>query len=83
VGRSVFADARFGVVHADDDERLDLARMDALIRSLTDVPVLPWNERRGTIEKILSVMKIEDGKMAQRLLRVSRRCVHDKVPLIA
>src|SRR5713226_3102515 len=82
-GRSVFADARFGVVHADDDERLDLARMDALIRSLTDVPVLSWNERRGTIEKILSVMKIEDGKTAQRLLRVSRRRVNDKVPLIA
>ena len=83
MGRSVFANARSRVVHADDDERLDLARMDAKIRRLPDVPVLSRNERRGAIEKVLAVMKIEDGKMARRLLRVSRGRVDDKVALIA
>src|SRR2546425_8600232 len=83
MGRSVFADARSGVVHADDDERLDLACMDANIRRLPDVPVLSWNERRCAIEKILPVMKIQDGKMPRGLLRVSRWRVDDKVSLIA
>jgi len=62
MGRSVFANARSRVVHADDDERFNLPRTDAKIRRLPHVPVLPWKERRGPIEKILPVMKIEDGK---------------------
>src|ERR1700730_13965034 len=41
---SVFADPCFRVVHADDDERLYFARLDASIRSLTDVPILPGDE---------------------------------------
>src|SRR5882724_2787882 len=83
VSRRVFADSSFGVVHADDDKRFDLPRTDAMIRGLPDVPVLPRNEGRGAVKEILSVMKIEDGKLARRLLLVSRRCVNDEVALIA
>src|SRR4029077_17450326 len=79
----VFADARLGVVHTDDNERLDLSRLNAFIRGLADVPVLPRNEGSGGVEKILSVMKIEDGKMARQLLRISWRCIDDEVALIA
>src|SRR5580704_2251347 len=80
---SVFADARFGVVHADDDERLDLAGLDAIIRRRTDVPVLPGDEGSGAVKKILAVMKIKDGKTAPGLLRVAGRSVDDKVALVA
>src|SRR5208282_3502258 len=59
---SVFANARFGVVHADDDQRHDRAGVNTLVRGLPDVPILPGDERSGAIEKILPVMKIEDGK---------------------
>src|ERR1700687_3964234 len=61
LGWSVFANARFGVVHPHDDERCNRARLNAMIRGLADVPVLPGNEGSGAIEKILAVMKVEDG----------------------
>src|SRR5437762_2389582 len=64
---SVFANARFGVVHADDDQRSDRAGLNAMIRSLADVPILPGNKGSGTIEKILAVVKIEDGEMTRRI----------------
>ena len=76
----VFADTRLGVAMPTMMARRPL---DALIRSLTDVPVLPGNERRGAVKKILPVMKIQDGKTARRLLRVTRRRVNDEVALIA
>src|SRR2546426_5029773 len=81
--RSVFANARFGVVHPDDDQRCDRASVNAMIRSLPDVPVLPRDEGSGAIEEILAVMKIEDREMTQGLVSVSGRRVNDEVALIA
>src|SRR6266478_4213903 len=83
VSGSVFANASFGVVHADDDQRGDRARLNALIGGLADAPVLPGDEGSGAIEKILAVMKIEDGKMARGLIGVAGRSVNDEVALIA
>src|SRR5216683_1324600 len=83
VSWSVFANARFGVVHADDDERGDHAGLNAMIGSLADMPVLPGDEGGCAVEKILAVMKIEDGKMARGQLSVSGRSVNDEVALIA
>ena len=83
MSRSVFADARLGVVHPDDDERLDRARMDAMIRGLADVPILPRNKRGSAVEKILAIVKIEDRETARRLFCVTGRRVNDKVALIA
>src|SRR5467141_2674220 len=71
VGGGVFADARFGVVHADDDQRGDNAGLNAIIRGLADVPILPGDEGSGAIEKILAVMKIEDGETAAWLASVA------------
>lgn len=79
----VFADARFGVVDADDKQRFDRAGLNALISGLTDMPVLPRDERGGAVEKILAVVKIEDGKIMTGLLMIARRRVHDEVALIA
>src|SRR5229473_1056280 len=83
VSRRVFANAGFGVVHADDDQRGDGADLNAVIGGLADVPILPGDEGCGAVEKILAVMKIEDGKMARGLLGVSGRSVNDEVALIA
>src|SRR6267378_7555234 len=83
VGGGVFADARFGVVHADDDQRGDNAGLNAIIRGLADVPILTRDEGSRTIEKILAVVKIEDGKMARGLLGVAGRSVDDEVALVA
>src|SRR2546430_12637916 len=52
VSGSIFANARFRVVHADDDERSDRARLNAMIGGLANVPVLAGNEGSGAIEKI-------------------------------
>ena len=57
--------------------------MNAIIRGLANVPVLPWDEGSGAIEKILAVMKIEDWEMVPGLVSVSRRRVNDEVALIA
>ena len=83
VGRRVLADARLGVVHPDDDERLDGTRLNAIIRGLADVPILSRNERGGAVKEVLAIVKIEDGKMAPRLVAVAGRRVNDKVALIA
>src|SRR5260370_1180627 len=80
---SVFANAGFGVVHADDDERGDRARLNAVVRGLPHMPVLPGDEGSGAVEKILAVMKIEDRERAPGLIRISRRNVNDQVALIA
>src|SRR5580693_4268045 len=83
VRRRVFANTRFGVVHADDDERFDLAGLDAVVRGRTDVPVLAGDEGRGAIEEILAVMKIEDWEMSLGLVRVVGRSVDDEIALVA
>src|SRR6266478_5564340 len=77
VSGSVFANASFGVVHADDDQRSDNAGQNAIVRGLADVPVLPGDEGSGAIEKILAVMKIEDGETAAWLARVAGGSVDD------
>src|SRR6266571_2353929 len=79
----IFAHTRFCVVHADNDERLDLASVDAVVGGLPNVPVLPGDEGRRAIEKILPVVKIENGKPPRGLLRVAWRGVDDEVALIA
>ena len=79
----VLADARFGVVHADDDEWLDRAGVDAVIGGLADVPVLPGNEGSSAVEEILTVVKIENRETAVRLFRIAGRGVNDKVALVA
>ena len=79
----VFANARLGVVHPDDDERSDGARLNAIIRSLADMPVLPGDKGSGAIEKILAVVKIEDGEMTRRLIVVTGRRVNDEIALVA
>src|SRR5690242_5000095 len=79
----IFSDAGFRVVHAHNDEGLNLASVNALVGGLTNVPVLPRDERRGAVEKILSVVKIEDRKPPRGLLPIAGRGVHDEVTLIA
>ena len=83
VSGSIFANARFRVVHADDDERSDRARLNAMIGGLANVPVLAGNEGSGAIEKILAVVKIENGEMAGGLIGVSGRRVDNEVALVA
>src|SRR5260370_25409967 len=83
VGGSVFANARLGVVHPDDDQRGDHASLNTVIGGLPDMPVLSGDEGRGAIEEILAVMKIEDGEMAPGLVSVSGRRVNDEVALNA
>src|SRR5229473_1771379 len=80
---SVFANARLGVVHPDDDQRSNHARLNAMIRGLPDVPVLPGDEGSGAIEEILAIMKIKDGETAPGLAGVTGRRVNDEVALIA
>src|SRR5258708_16353423 len=79
----VFANARLGVVHADNDERSDGAGLNAIVRCLANVPILPGDERSGTVEKILSVVKIKDGKMAGGLFCVPARSVYPNPPPLA
>jgi hypothetical protein len=57
--------------------------LNATIRDLSNAPILPWDEGGGAIEEILSVLKIEDGKMAPGLVSVSGRRVNDEVALVA
>ena len=83
MGRRVFPDASFGVVYPHDNERLDSARLNATIRGLSNAPILPWDEGGGAIEEILSVLKIEDGKMAPGLVSISGRRINDEVALVA
>src|SRR5712692_2208159 len=83
VGGSVFANPRLGVVHPDDDQRGDRAGLNAMIRGLPDVPVLPGDEGSGAIEEILAIMKIKDGETAPGLAGVTGRRVNDEVALIA
>ena len=79
----VFLDARFaGVVDADDDERLEGARLDQIISCAVDVPVLP-SEGGGAVEKILAVVEIEDWEAALWWFVVARWDVDDQVALIA
>src|SRR5260370_9789807 len=80
---SVFANARVGVIHSDDEQRSSRARLNAMMRGLPDVPVLPRDEGSGAIKEILAVMKIQDREMARGLVRVSGRRVNDEVALIA
>src|SRR6266478_164700 len=79
VSGRVFANARFGVVHPDDDQGSDRARLNAMIGSLPDMPVLPGDEGSGAVEKILAVVEIEDRKMARGLAVVAGRRVNDEV----
>lgn len=79
----IFSDTRFGVVHADDDERFDRARFDAIIRGWADVPVLPGDEGSGAIEKILAVVEIKHWEMTPRLVVIARWGVNDEIALIA
>ena len=44
MGGRIFADACFRVVHADDDERLDGASVNTLVRRVSNMPVLSGNE---------------------------------------
>src|SRR5712692_6185437 len=81
MGGSVFTNARLRVVHPHDDQRGDQASLNAMVRGLPDVPVLPWDEGGGAIEEILAVMKIEDGEMAPGLVRISGRRVNNEVAL--
>ncbi len=83
MGWGVFPDACFGVVYRHDNERLDSIRLNTMIRGLSHAPILPWDEGGGAIEEILSVMKIEDGKMPSRLVSVSGRRIDDEVALVA
>src|SRR6266705_3511987 len=83
MGRRVFPDACFGVVHPHDNERLDSARLNTTRRGLSNAPILPRDEGGGAIEEILSVMKIEDRKMAPGLVSVSGRRINDEVALVA
>jgi hypothetical protein len=83
VSGSVFANARFGVVHADDDERGDCTGLNTIVGGLADVPVLAGDEGSGAIEKILAIVKVENREMAPGLLRVTRRSVDDEVALVA
>ena len=83
MGWGVFPDACFGVVHRHDNERLDSARLNGVIRGLSNAPILPWDEGGGAIEEILSVLKIEDGEMPSRLVSVSGRRINDEVALVA
>src|SRR6266851_5587391 len=83
MGWGVFPDACFGVVHRHDNERLDSARLNGVIRGLSNAPILPRDEGGGAIEEILSVLKIEDGEMPSRLVSVSGRRINDEVALVA
>src|SRR6266481_869256 len=83
VSGSVFANTRFGVVHANDDQRSDRVGLNASISSLTDVPVLPGDEGSGAIKKILAVLEIEDRETARGLIVVAGRSVNNEVALIA
>ncbi len=72
--RRVFAQPLLaGIVNAHDDERLDAAFLNPLVCGLPDVPVHPGNKGGGAIEKILSVVKIKDGKTPQGLRVVAGR----------
>src|SRR5260370_17364679 len=62
VSGRVFANARFGVVHPDDDQGSDRARLNAMIGSLPDIPVLPGDERIGAPQEILPLVVIPDMK---------------------
>ena len=79
----VFVDAGFaGVVDADDDERFDGAALDQVIGGAMNVPVLA-GEGGGAVEKILTVLEIEDREAAPGLLVVAGREIDDQVALIA
>src|SRR6266446_3601869 len=83
VSGSVFANARLGVVHANDDERSDRAGLNAMIGGLADVPILTRDEGYGPVEKILAIVKIEDREMTRRLIGISRRRVNHEIALVA
>jgi len=72
---SVFTNSRSCVVHPDDDQRGDRARLNAKIRGLPDVPVLPWMKEVGAIKQILAVMKIRGpGNGARTGERIRAAC---------
>ena len=75
--------ARFRIVNAHNDQRLDLASVNALVCRLPDVPVLPRDEGRRAVEEILPVLKVEDRKPPCGLLCIAGRRVNDKRALIA
>src|SRR5580698_9183694 len=82
-GGCVLEDARFAcVVDADDDERRKPAGADAVVGGALDVPVLS-GKGCGAVEKILAVVKIEDGEAAIGLIVVAGREIDDEVALIA
>src|SRR6202008_2553265 len=72
VSRSVFENARLGVVNADDDQWSDYAGLNSIISGLADVPVLAGDEGSGAVEKILAVLKIENRETGSRLVIVAR-----------
>jgi hypothetical protein len=47
------------------------------------MPVHARNEGSGTVEQILAVMEVEDGKAALWLVVVTRRHVDDEIALVA
>src|SRR5260370_17571287 len=81
MGGSVFANARLGVVHPDDDQRGDYASLNAIIRGLPDMPVLARDEGSGAVEEVLAVVKIEDRETAAGLAGTFGRRGNDKVPV--
>ena len=54
-----------------------------MVGGLADVPVHAGNEGGGAIEKILAVVKIEDGKTAAGLIVVAGREIDDEVALVS
>src|SRR5580765_763136 len=71
-----------GIVNSDDDKRLDATAVNFAVRRRAHVPVLSV-ERGCTIEKILTIMQIEDGKAPQRLFLISGRQIHCEAALVA
>src|SRR4249920_3407542 len=81
--RRVFLQAVLsGIVDSNNNQRFDEARLNAVIGGVTDVPILPRNEGRGAIKKILSVMEIENGVLPVRLRVIAGREINNQIALI-
>ena len=64
-GRGVLVNAFFaGVVNADDDQRLEEAAGDQLIRGLADPPVFTGLKCGLRVEQVLPVVHVKDGVAA-------------------
>src|SRR5882672_182674 len=82
--RGVFANAGFTrVVDADDDHGFCPASENGRIRGIPNMPIHSGNIGRATVEKILAIMQIEDGKMALRLVVVAWGKVNNDAARVA